>query len=529
MLISIFLILFIAAWGIYTARRLKRSVHMLQQNAYRNERLIRWMKNNGKRAFPVQDSIPLLSIIVFLLLGESIALLAGVVIYALLLFTWPKEQTKKQLVFTPRVKRLFTTIGVLYTVILVLSLVTGLHEERSFLFTFVPLILASIVCYVMTILANMVNWPIEMQINQHYFNDAEKRITSMPNLEVIGVTGSYGKTSTKHILETVLSADFNVLMTPESYNTKMGVTKTIRTKLKPYHELFIAEMGAKQEKDIEEICELVHHKYGMVTAIGEQHLETFKTLDTIKKTKFEMVETLPPEGTAFLNKDDENIMSYEQKNKCRTIYYGIDAEDLHYQAGDISFSAKGSSFKVYKYDGSSIDIQTKLLGRHNIYNILAAIAMASEKGMELETIARAVRHVQPVEHRLELKKPQGNITIVDDSFNSNPTGASMALEVLGSMPEQKILVTPGMIELGEKEYELNKELAKQAADECDYIILVGKQQTKPLQDGLEEKDFPAERLYVASDLQDALSRMREWAQVPSVVLLENDLPDTFNE
>ncbi|MFB4165590.1 UDP-N-acetylmuramoyl-tripeptide--D-alanyl-D-alanine ligase [Alteribacillus sp. JSM 102045] len=526
---SVLIILFLAAWGYYTARLIKKSAHMLQLNSYRNERFWRWIISNISRVFSVRDYLPVLALVPFLFGSEFWALLTGTIIFGVITYTMKEEQEKKKLVITARVKRLFVTIAILYVITAGIGLLLGTGEESSLIWFMIFAIGASIVAYFYTMAANIINWPIENQINQYYFHDAEKIIKSMPNLEVIGITGSYGKTSTKHIVETVLSSQFNVLKTPESYNTKMGVTRTVRSMLKPYHDIFIAEMGAKQENDIQEICELVHQKYGILTAIGEQHLETFKTLENIKKTKFELIETLPHEGTAFLNKDDQNIMSYQQRNKCRTIYYGVEADDLHYRAAEISYTSKGSEFMVYKYDGSAVQIQTKLLGQHNIYNILAAIAIGSEKGISLEKIARAVKKVQPVEHRLELKKPSGNITIIDDSFNSNPVGSKMALEVLGQMPEYKVLVTPGMIELGEKEYELNKAFAEHAAEVCDFVILVGKKQTRPLQDGLAAKGYPENQYYVASNLQDALDKMNQVAVQKSVVLLENDLPDTFNE
>ncbi|MBB6451364.1 UDP-N-acetylmuramoyl-tripeptide--D-alanyl-D-alanine ligase [Geomicrobium halophilum] len=531
---SLLIILLIVAWAVYNTVRIKKNVHMLQLNSYRNERYFRWMKEHPEKAIYLRDIWPALSFVFLLPLWGSwwfwLAMIWAIASYILLTVNRPKTAEKKKLAITPRVKRLFMTTGVLYVLVMALSLLIGFNDTFALAWFLLILVLSNFLSYFMVLIANTINMPIESQVHQYYFNDAEKIIRSSPDLEVIGVTGSYGKTSTKHILKEVLASEYNVLMTPESYNTKMGVTRTIRTYLKPYHELFIAEMGAKQEHDIQDICELVHQKYGIITAIGEQHLETFKTLDNIKKTKFELVETLPNNGTAFLNKDDENINSYQQKNNCRTMYYGIDADDLHYRAKDIQYSAKGTTFTVLKYDGTNVQIETRLLGRHNIYNILAAIAIGSEKNISLEKMARAIKGVNPVPHRLELRKTSEQLTLIDDSFNSNPTGAKMAVEVLGSMPEKKLLVTPGMIELGDREYELNKTLAHQAAEVCDFIILVGKKQTRPLQDGLVEAGYPEAQSYVAFDLHDALQKMREvTADQSSVVLLENDLPDTFNE
>ncbi|MBM7634316.1 UDP-N-acetylmuramoyl-tripeptide--D-alanyl-D-alanine ligase [Geomicrobium sediminis] len=530
---TLLIVLLLIAWALYTAIRVKRNVHMLQLNSYRNERYFRWMKGTPLKAFRFVDLVPVLALVA-LPFSEAVSFYVmsaiAVILFALLTVMRPQFEEKKKLVYTPRVKRLLAAIAILYVLFAICAVWISSGDSFSMAALIALLTIATFIAYFFVMIANVITLPIESQINQYYFHDAERIVRGMPHLEVIGVTGSFGKTSTKHILKDVLSSKYNVLMTPESYNTKMGVTRTIREHLKPYHELFIAEMGAKQEHNIEEICTLVNHKYGIVTAIGEQHLETFKTLDTIKKTKFEIVETLPHDGTAFLNKDDENIQSYQQMNNVRTMYYGIDAEDLHYRATDISYSGKGTTFTVHKYDGTSAEIHTKLLGRHNIYNILAAIAIGAEKNISLETIARAIKGVAPVKHRLELKKTSDTLTIIDDSFNSNPTGSKMAVEVLGYMPEKKVLITPGMIELGDKEYELNKRLGMHAAEVCDYIILVGKKQTVHLQDGLKEAGYPEEQYHVASNLQEALDVMRKvTASEPSVVLLENDLPDTFLE
>ena len=372
--------------------------------------------------------------------------------------------------------------------------------------------------------------PLETAINQWYYRDAQKIIRSMPGLQVIGLTGSFGKTSTKNILTKILASHFQVLTTPGSYNTPMGVTKVIRTMLKPIHEVFVVEMGAKQKGDIKELCDLVSPKMGILTAIGEQHLESFKTLDRIKETKFELIESLPMDGLAFFNLDDENVRAVAPKARVRSITYGITSAEADYRADGIQFTGRGMSFNVTGPQNDTAQIQTRLLGRHNVANILAGVAVACELGIPLTAAARAARDVEPVPHRLELKKTAAGVTIIDDAFNANPVGAKMALEVLAAIPTgRKIIITPGMIELGSREYELNKALAIQAAAACDYIILVGLKQTKPLQDGLQEINFPADRLYVARDLFDANRRMQSIVQAGDVVLFENDLPDTFNE
>jgi UDP-N-acetylmuramoyl-tripeptide--D-alanyl-D-alanine ligase len=524
-------LLALAAWYLYTAWKIDKTLHMLQLNSYRSERYWRWFSGNRRKVFRARDAVlPAIAILSFFL-NFLFMYVLFIAVYLILFVMRPKEPEKKKLVYTARVKRLTVTSHLL-TVVVVALIAYWQFSAHSIFGAFAVTIALAIlnnVAFLIVIAANVINSPVEKSISRYYFNDAEKRIREMPNLKVVGITGSYGKTSTKHILNTVLSAKFNVLMTPESYNTKLGVTRTIREQLKPIHEIFIAEMGAKQKNDIQEICDLVHQKYGVLTAIGPQHLETFKTLENIQRTKFELIESLPADGVGFLNKDDANIMSYRHSAKARLVYYGIEAEDLDYRAEDVAYHAKGVTFKVVKRDGSSAVFESRLLGRFNIYNILAAVALGSEMGIDMAKMAAAVKKAMPVKHRLELSQRPGSVTVIDDSFNSNPSGSKMALEVLGGMPGKRILVTPGMVELGDKEYELNKAFGGYAAEACDFIILVGEKQTKPIQDGLAEAQYPPDRMYIAKNFNDAVQKMNAVTEQGSFILFENDLPDTYNE
>ncbi|PYZ96756.1 Mur ligase [Alteribacter lacisalsi] len=527
-MIDILLIALVAAWALAMSKKLMRSVHMLQLNSYRNERYMRWISRNTGKVFQVRDYLLVIPVaLVFFgldLIGLSLLVLGFVALF----FTSREEQQKKKLVVTPRVKRMLTSAGIVLAIFAAAAAFVGIAADQPALAA-IMLLIVYVLGFFVIIIANTINKPIETSINNKYFNEAESMIQGSRDLEVVGITGSYGKTSTKHFLHTILSSQLNVLMTPESYNTKLGVTKTIRGYLKPYHEVFIAEMGAKQEGDIQEVCDLVHQRIGILTSIGPQHLETFKTIETVQKTKYEIIESLPEDGLGVLNKDDENIMSYTPENQCRKVYYGIHADDVDFKAKDITYTSRGMTFTVEEKGGTSEMFTTRLLGEHNIYNTLAGIAVGRELGIPLEKMKTPIKNMQPVKHRLELKKPQGNITILDDSFNSNPKGARMAVDVLGQMDEYKVLITPGMIELGEQEYERNKELAMHAAGKCDFIILVGERQTKPLQDGLKEAGYPAAQTYVAKNLNDGLAKMHELATQKMVVLLENDLPDNYNE
>lgn len=435
---------------------------------------------------------------------------------------------KKKCVYTPRVKRILITDALLLVLLSVLVFFLPMWAAAIWGF------FAYVFSFIWIYLANTLNKPIENRINQYYYNDALKIMAKNPDLIVIGITGSYGKTSTKNVLYSMLSKDFNVLMTPESFNTKMGLTRTIREHLRPTHQILIAEMGAKEVGDIKELCEFVKPKYGIITSIGPQHLDTFKSFENIISTKGELFKYLEPNGTAFVNLDDEHVRNQVLRDDVQSIKYTVE-EDLQfspdYYIEATTVGSSGSSFTlVQRKTGKKMRLSTKLLGKHNLANVLAGISVALSLGVSMERLAPMVSDLKPVDHRLSIRRVNDMYTVLDDAFNSNPVGSKMALDVLKQFEgNKKIIITPGMIELGDQAYALNKKFGEYIADACDFVILVGKLQTKPIQDGLSEKHYPQNKLYIASNIKDGFRKMNEIIALGDVVLIENDLPDTFNE
>ena len=500
-------------------------MHMFQLNSYSAFEHGHWIKNNFgnialRHVFPLIAAVYALAEVFFIKGGNALALVICAALTLIGCAFCKRRPAKKKLVFTPRVIRMCVTSTVLYGAVCALSMIF-LHENRLFL---------PILCFwqlfsaVMPMIANFINKPIEKNVNDHYINDAKRIINELPNTTVIGITGSYGKTSTKFYLNRLLSARYNVLMTPESYNTTMGVVKTIRGSLNASHEIFICEMGAKGVGEIKEICDIVHPKHSMITSIGEQHLETFGSLDNIIKTKFEIADCIT-DGTVFLNYDNEYIRSHGTDK--RKVTYGIGSGEYDYKGIDISVSRKGTTFTVV-HGGESQTFTTKLLGEHNVQNIVGAIAVANSFGIPFSELVFPVKRLECVPHRMEILDKGGGITVIDDAFNSNPAGARAALKTLSGFEGLRILVTPGMVELGEREYQLNKELGEFAADCCDIAILIGEKQAPPIREGLLGKGYPEEKIHVAATLNDGLKiAYGEKAGVPRVILLENDLPDNY--
>ena len=349
------------------------------------------------------------------------------------------------------------------------------------------------------------------------------------NLIKIGITGSYGKTSSKNILNEILNAKYNSFATPKSFNTPYGLMNAINNYLDKFDNVFIAEMGACKIGDIKELCDFIKPSYGIVTKIGEAHLETFKSLENTTMEKMKLIESLPCDGIGILNADDERQVSYLIKNNCKIIWIGIDNIDkADVFARNIKIDNLKMNFDVEFKNKESYHFETSILGRANIYNILSAIALGRALGVAICDMQRVVKYLKPTEHRLSIKK-LGNITIIDDAFNSNPDGSKMALEVLDLMKGVKVIVTPGMIELGSKQYELNYLFGKFISEVCDYVILVGKEQTKPIYEGLIDNNYLKDKIYVINDVKESFEIINKIDGKNKYVLLENDLPDIFNE
>ena len=506
----------------------KHNLHMLQQNFYNeNNRYIKWGMKNTDKVF-MYFEIPIILITFFnIFLQNEFLCLINLLYITLFYFVYEglkREQVKIPLKVTSRVKRLSVTIFILYLIPLILA---NAFDFGIFMFIYSVMIFIN---YFIVYISNIINIPIEKYVFHYYKSKAVKKLKLMNNMEVIGITGSYGKTSSKNILKDILSVKFNALATPHNYNTQYGLILTINNYLDKFNDVFIAEMGAFKRGRIKLLCDLVKPKYGIITTIGKAHLDTFGSVSNIQKGKFELIESLPSDGVAILNKDDELQCSYELKNDCQVIWIGIDNKKADIYASDIKMNRDGMNFLVhFKNKKKPVKFHTKLLGKPNIYNILAGIAFGNYLKMTDKELQLGVEKIKPIEHRLELKKLP-NYTIIDDAYNSNPVGANMALDVLNLMDGIKVVVTPGMIELGEEQDTLNKEFGEHIGKVADLVILVGEKQTKPIYNGLIESGYNPKKIKVINNVKDAFKIIDDKNfEKEAYILLENDLPDIFNE
>lgn len=496
------------------------NMHMFQLNSYYFGTHTKWLKRN------VKNILPKIAIVVistaFMLCSSNVFKIFGNLIMAFSIFlNIPKKQSKIKLKFTKRVIRMFVTQTLLTILIIYIS--------KNVLNVYVLVGLLNILSFVFNMISNVINMPIEKLGRKSYIKKAKKKLEQMPNLLVIGITGSYGKTSVKNFLYSALSTKYEVLATPKNYNTTLGVTKTILEDLKPTHQIFICEMGAVKVGDIKQICDIVNPKIGIITSIGPQHLESFESIENVLNTKLELADAvIKNNGTVFLNYNNEYLKNVKFEKGVDIKYYGVDKKDEVNFADNIKVSSAGVEFTTLDKEQNEVTFKTKVLGKHNVINLMGVIAVSNYLGIDIKRLVPEISKIKSVEHRLELKK-NGNINIIDDSYNANPISSKSALDVLDEFEGYKIIVTPGLVELGKNSKMYNEKLGENIANVCDFCVVVGDEFADYIISGLKSKNYDDKKILRASSPKEALEKIMGLKLNGKItVLLENDLPDNYN-
>ena len=515
---------------IYFIYKLKHGFHIYQLEYYKHNRYKLWRKKNPDAVIKIRD-LSLLFSGLFLIINFRVGAILNLIFAIFLWFSRDIYPEKTKLNWTKRIKISFTLSILVFMTFAIAANVFGfkgledaINVALLSLMNFIVSIITILIMYFLILISDFIQI-FENRKNKKFYKKAKEKLESMPDLKIVGITGSYGKTSVKSILATLLKQKYNTFMTPGNYNTLLGVQRSINEHLKSTDEVFVCEMGAKEVGSIAKICDLVKPQVGVLTAIGPQHLETFGSLNNIKRAKMELIDSIPEDGIKIVNYENENIR--DATDGLDVTKYGLDEKDDFY-AYNIEITDKGSKFDIHTPDGDIKEIKTKLIGKLNIINIVGAVAAAKMMGVSSEEIKTGLRFLNPINHRLELNKYSDGSIVIDDAYNSNIEGAANAFQTLKLFKDKfKIIVTPGLVDLGDSSNKYNKEFGRRAAGCADLYILVGEKQAKAIKEGLLEEDVPAEKICIVDTINNAIKKYNEYEASNRVVLLENDLPDNY--
>ena len=526
-----------AGWR-YHARS-RRALHLLQLEHYENARLLLWLRRRGEVSEPIDLAATIAAAVLAatsLTGGHRWILLVGFAVVAAVLAAVqarrPARSDVKPLVLTTRARRLWSLAVALPAAAAVAgaALTVILGSDVPFTVATLLVVVAVLAAPWLMCAANLALAPVQRRINARFEAAARARLAAVAP-EVIGITGSYGKTTTKVCVGAVLGEALETLVTPASFNSQLGVIRTINEQLTERHRAFVVEMGMYRAGDIAQLCELVHPRIGVLTAIGPMHLERMGSIEAIARAKGELARALPADGGVLVaNGDDPRVAAIARETAVDTVIYGLEAPGALVRAEAIEIDAGQTRFELVIGE-RRVAARAGLLGRHNVSNLLAAAAVGHALGMAPEQIARGLARVQAPEHRLQpIPNPRAGIVVIDDAYNANPAGAAAALEVLRDHPAtRRILVTPGMVELGAEEAALNERFGRQAAAVCDRVILVGPARTRPIAAGLRAGGLDAAAIIVVRDIGAATEALRGLTRAGDVILFENDLPDMYAE
>lgn len=376
------------------------------------------------------------------------------------------------------------------------------------------------------IAANLMLTPYERHTQRSYEAEAGRRIADVRPL-VIGITGSYGKSSSKSMLAHLLQFQAPTLAASGSINTLMGITRHIREELVHGHQFMVVEMGAFKTGSIRRLCQLTPPSAGLITAVGDMHLERFGSTDAIIAAKGELAEAIAPGGVLVVNADSPGALAIAKKaTHCRVLLYGEQStERLDTRISDISFAKEGTSF-VLHVDGQEYRCRTPLLGRPIMLNLTGAFTLATALGVEPSVAVAALRTLKPVSNRLEVVEERG-ITWIRDAYNSNQYGFRAALEVAAALPvARRFLATPGCIELGHQQFEVNRALSAESSAVCDNTLVVSDTNREAFVAGHRDAGREA-RLVPVSNRTEAFRWINQTVRTGDAVILENDLPDLY--
>ncbi|HLF66380.1 MAG TPA: Mur ligase family protein, partial [Gammaproteobacteria bacterium] len=373
--------------------------------------------------------------------------------------------------------------------------------------------------------------PLSTFLKRRIMAAATKKREEFPGLLVIGITGSYAKTSMKEFLAHILSKKFRVHKTPENANTEFAVAREMLKNITPQHEVFIVEMGAYRQGEIAAMCNIVKPHMGILCGLNQQHVALFGGMRQLQQAKYELIQALPQKGLAIFNADNDQCRALYRACKKPKRAYASEYIDgllphLMYPAFT-SWDERGVRI-VVEEQGKKIDLRAPLWGRHNIGNIMGAVSVARELGMTWEEIAQQCKTLSAPPHTLQMKKGIKHSRVLDDSYTANSDGVFAALEVLGACKAQKkICILQPLIELGKNAEAVHARIGEAIGASCDLCIVTSQDYFAALRRGASDAGMKKNSLWCIPDPYIALRKAQELCEEGDMILIENRVPESI--
>ena len=514
-------------------------MQIIQLNGYHLTGYFNWLKNTREKYFSRIIMLVLFSVagmvvtnVIFRIFAKPLQYYLsylGLLFYFLfsgiflkVLYDTPKKVPLKMTARMTRSMAVFFVLSIVLTFALIMLSSMFTQVIRYSAIAFMPLLLPLLAPF-----SHIVMKPVERGISKKYVNEAKEKLEKFPNLVRIGITASFGKTTIKNSLATILSEKYSVCKTPLNYNTPMGITKTVLENLTLTHQIFIAEMGARKNGEIDELCQIVKPQYGILGTIGEQHLQTFGSFENVKRTKAELAKYVEQDGFCTFNIDNVPCAETAKMHKGNKSKVSLENGKADVFASNIKTTTNGTEFVLHAND-EEVKCSTKLLGLHNLSNILMCVPTALKLGLNLKEISVGISKIVPVEHRLQIINAPNDVLILDDTYNASIEGSKRALEVLNMFDKRrKIVITPGLVELGSLERLANYEFGEGIAIVADVVIIINKTNELAIKQGLLDKKYDEGKIYFAENVQKAQELLKTILKSGDIILWENDLPDNY--
>ncbi len=451
------------------------------------------------------------------------ALLALYVVQTLSFLIASARKRVKKPVFTSK------TLFLAFVCLVVMMLYGYMAQQQSTLFGFMlALLLFDIFLPIVISVIVLLFQPFFVTARNRILEKARKKMEKFPNLIVIGITGSYGKTSTKEFLHTILSEKFNVLATPDHKNSEIGIAQTILQDLKSDHEIFIVEMGAYNKGGIDLLCGIVKPRIGLVTGVNEQHLAMFGSLDNLLSAEGgrELADHIPPAGLLVLNGDNKYCLDlYKKTDKPKKVYTVTkDKINSDIWTEEVMIEKNHISFVAMSCEKEMVHITVNVLGGHNVQNMLGAMLVARELDMTFEEIAQAAKNISQEQAGMTLKTGAHGINIIDSSYSANPDGVMADLDYLRTFKGKKVIIMPCLIELGSKSIQVHIDIGNKIAQVCDMAIITTKDKFEEIKNGAIINGMPVDKIIFCENQKEVFNIITTFCSQGDAVLLEGGRP-----